>query len=317
MITRKAHYNSEKALPFRYFLSPKYWPLWLLQLFFFLVCRLPYRFQLTIGKALGKLAFLLCGKWRRIANINIKLCFPELTDKQRQTLVKRHFANLGMSFMETGMAWWLPFEKFPPCQFEGFEHYLEAAKLNKGVLLLGPHFTTIDILGRIISQNYALHVVARHQNNPMVDALLKRTRNAKQLTLIDRKNIRAVISALKNKGNVWYAPDQDYGKKHSVFAPFFNIATATITVPGRIVKHSESPVICVAYYRLENAKGFKLVFYPALKNFPSDNEVQDAVQINQFVETAVRQYPEQYLWIHRRFKTRPEGEQNLYESELG
>lgn len=312
-MNRKAHYNSAAARPFRTFLSPKYWPLWILQLFFLIACRLPYRFQLAIGKALGNLAHLLCTRWRRIAKINIKLCFPKLSNEQQNVLVKRHFENLGMSFMETGMAWWLPFEKFPPCHFEGFENYLDAAKQNKGVLLLGPHFTTIDVLGRIISQNYELHVVARHQNNPMVDALLKRTRNAKHLKLIDRKNIRAMIKTLQNKGNLWYAPDQDYGQKHSVFAAFFNIPTATITVPSKIIKHSQSPVVCVAYYRLENAQGFKLVFYPALKNFPSENEIDDARQINHFVETAIREYPEQYLWIHRRFKTRPEGQQNFYE----
>jgi KDO2-lipid IV(A) lauroyltransferase len=274
MNKKQEHHNSIRALKFHQLLAPRHWLTWFAMGIFFCISHLPYRFQLTLGRRVGILVYhsRVMKKWRHIANTNLALCFPEQNAIEREKLLKASYQNLGMSVFETGMSWWKPRQKMP---------------------------------ASFISIDFPISVVGRHQNNPVIDTLLKRSRNAGNITLIDRKNLRGIIKALKNNQLVWYAPDQDYGIKHSVFAPFFGTPAASITVPTWIAEQSSAVVLFVSYHRLPDAQGYK-----------AGNLEQDASQINQLIENAVREHPEQYLWIHRRFKTRPEGCADVYATDL-
>jgi KDO2-lipid IV(A) lauroyltransferase len=156
------------------------------------------------------------------------------------------------------------------------------------------------------------HVMYRKQKNKLIDEIMRRRRRHHFEKAIDRKDIRGVISSLKQGLPVWYAPDQDYGPKHSVFAPFFNVTAASITATARFASMTGAPVVPFFTRRLEQDRGYQVTLLPALQGYPAGDEVHDATVINQVLEQQIRQYPEQYLWIHRRFKTRPPGEDRLY-----
>ena len=294
-------------------MKPGYWPTWCLLGLLYLLVKLPYRWQLNIGRGIGRFIYLILPRRRRIAHTNIQLCFPELSATKQQERVKAHFASFGIGVMETAMAWWMPKHKLKKLtHITGTEYLQEALQSGKGILLLGAHFTTIDIIGCLTGLMMPICVVYREQNNAVVDFMLKRYRKRGNVTIIYKRDIRGIIRALKNNAIVWYAPDQDYGLKYSVFAPFFEIPAATITMPARLAKISQTQVLPCCYYRMDNAAGYQLIIYPALQDFPSGDPKQDASRVNQAIENAIRQKPEQYLWMHRRFKRRPKGEASLY-----
>jgi KDO2-lipid IV(A) lauroyltransferase len=196
----------------------------------------------------------------------------------------------------------------------GYHHVEEALATGKGILLIGAHFTTLDFSSRYVGLTVPIpiYVTYREQKNAVIDFLLKQKRGHSMMKIIHRHDTREVIRQLKNGQIVWYAADQDYGRKHSVFAPFFGVPAATITVPGRYAKMSGAQVIMVSHYRLSDTQGYELVFSPVVENYPQNDEIKDAACLNLEIEKIIRQCPEQYFWLHRRFKTRPEGEAKIY-----
>ena len=188
----------------------------------------------------------------------------------------------------------------------------KAASPKDGVLLLSAHFTTLEIGGRITSNKIPLTFMYRQHKNKLFDWMQKKSREGQTGGVIERKQVRSTIKALRNKKPVWYAADQDYGRKHSIFAPFFNIQAASITATRDFSKLGNAVVIPLFSYRKKNASGYYIELLEPIKNYPSDDPVKDATIINQVLETAILKAPEQYLWAHRRFKTRPEGEANFY-----
>jgi KDO2-lipid IV(A) lauroyltransferase len=294
-------------------LWPQYWLMWMLLGFLYLLVKLPYRWQLSIGHGIGFLAYWVLPRRRRINEINAKLCFPELDAMARRQFVKKCFASNGMAILETAMAWWWSQEKLQALwHIEGYEHIEAAFAQGKGVLLIGAHFATVDMVSRYAGSVIPMHVTYREQKNPVIDYLLKQNRHQSLMQIIHRHDVREVVRQLKKGKIVWYAADQDYGRKHSVFAPFFGVSAATITVPSWYAKMSEASVVMVSYYRLPDAQGYRLVFGPTVKNYPSEDDVADAAHLNQEIEKLIRVAPEQYFWVHRRFKTRPVGEKRFY-----
>lgn len=294
-------------------IHPRYWPTWLGLGILYVVTKLPYTFQLKFGKKLGWISYYLLKRFRRIAQINLKLCFPELSDQARKILLKKQFQSLGMGLVESAMAWWMPDHKLDSLiHINGLEHLQEAIAQKKGVLILSGHFTSLDICGRLFSSIFPMRVVYREQKNQVIDMLLKRHRNFKWMQPIHRQAIRQIIKALKQNMAIWYAADQDYGANHSIFSQFFNIPTATITTPSRYAQQTGAQVITLFYHRLAKGKGYQITIGPILENFAQGNESQDTLRFNQLLESAIRAHPEQYLWIHRRFKTRPAGDAFLY-----
>jgi Kdo2-lipid IVA lauroyltransferase/acyltransferase len=294
-------------------IHPRYWPTWLGLGVLYFIIQLPYRFQLQFGKNLGQISYYLLKKFRRIAEINLKLCFPELSDKERKNLLKKQFQSLGMGLIESAMAWWMPDHKLDSLiHIKGLEHLQEALAKKKGVLILSAHFTSLDICGRLFSNIFPMHVVYREQKNRVIDRLLKQHRNFNWMQPIHRHAIRQIIKTLKQNKAIWYAADQDYGPTHSIFLPFFNISTATISTPSRYANRTEAQVVTLFYHRLPKEKGYQITIGPILENFGQGDDYQDMLRFNQLLEQAVRAHPDQYLWIHRRFKTRPQNDPYLY-----
>ena len=277
-----------------------------------LITRLPFSVQVFIGKAIGKLLFWVARDRRKVAARNIELCFPELDASAQQRLLKQTFMDNGIGLLETSMAWWGPTDYFTQTTvLKGREHLDSALAQNKGVILLGAHFSTLDLGGLLFSKYYDVSAMYRPHNNPVIDEIIKEGRSRFFQQCISRSDIRSVIKTLRKNGIVWYAPDQDFGPKQSVYAPFFGVEAATITATTRMVSLNNSPILMLAQHRLPN-NTYELELFPVVDNFPSGDAIADAARINSEIEKAIRKEPSQYMWVHRRFKTHPKGKNYLY-----
>ncbi|UTW46083.1 LpxL/LpxP family Kdo(2)-lipid IV(A) lauroyl/palmitoleoyl acyltransferase [bacterium SCSIO 12696] len=297
-------------------LHPRYWLTWLwLTLWRLLVLLLPYRVQLWLGRSLGGLLAKAVPRRRKIAARNLELCFPELSAEQREELLNKHYQSVGIATFETGIAWWWPNWRFQKLlQFEGLEHI---EQLNgRGALLMALHFTNLEIGASAMSTRVCMDGMYRPNNNPVFDYVQRRGRERRVEggRVYPRKDVRGVLRALKEGRILWYAPDQDYGPQQSIFAPLFGHQAATVVATGRLAGKSGAAVVPYTHFRREDGRGYIVRIYPPLEQFPSGDDLQDVTRINGLVEDYIRQCPDQYLWVHRRFKTRPDGEASLYDS---
>ncbi|NOY62224.1 MAG: LpxL/LpxP family Kdo(2)-lipid IV(A) lauroyl/palmitoleoyl acyltransferase [Gammaproteobacteria bacterium] len=295
------------------FLQPRYWLIWPLLALARGIARLPYRWQMRLGRALGRLALLFSRRRKRIAIINLDLCLPQLSTRQRKRLLRRHFESFCMGLIEVIISWWVADERLKTLeQIEGLQHLQDAFKKGKGVILLSAHFTSLEIGGRLLARHCPFHVVYRRNENPLIEHFMRRSRDLHFDKAIPRDDIRGMIRSLRENKAVWYAADQNYGRKYSVFAPFFGVQASTHTATSRIAKVSGAPVVPFFTQRRADGKGYRLILLPPLKNFPSADPLNDTTRINALIEAQVRQVPEQYFWTHRRFKHRPPGIERLY-----
>ncbi|WP_346839025.1 LpxL/LpxP family Kdo(2)-lipid IV(A) lauroyl/palmitoleoyl acyltransferase [Microbulbifer sp. SAOS-129_SWC] len=297
-------------------LHPRYWFTWLLFALWFLVAQLPYRWQLGLGRTLGRLMLRLAPSRRTIAERNLALCFPELSDDERTQLLQRNFESNGIALMETGMAWfrssrWLR----KRLQVEGLEQLQAPQARGQGVVLMAMHFTTLEIGAAFMAMCHKVDGMYRPHKNPVYDYMQRkgRERHGEDSEVYQRKDVRGMLRALKNGRAVWYAPDQDYGIKQGVFAPLFGQPAATVTGTSRFARVGRALVVPYTVTRLPGDDGYRMKVYPPIEEIPSGDELQDAILVNEFVEARMRENPEQYMWVHRRFKTRPEGAPNVYE----
>ncbi len=293
--------------------NPIYWPAWLGLGLLFLVVQLPGRWRLAIGKGLGRIIYRLPTKLKDITHVNIKLCFPTLSKQKQDALAKKNFESLGIGLIEAGMSWWMPDEKLQKMfNIIGYEYVAEAFAKGKGVILLGPHFTCLEMVGRLLGMSYTFAVMYRPHKKPFISFIQERFRKKEYLQYIPRHDIRQLIRALNNNVAIWYAYDVDGGQKRSVFAPFFGIQTASLTSVSRIVRMSDAAVVPISFYRKDDDFHYEVVLHPTLKNFPTDDFQKDATLLNAALEQAILEKPEQYVWQYKRFKTRPKGEARLY-----
>jgi len=277
---------------------------------------LPISWQLAIGRWIGTISYYIAPYRRTIATINIQLCFPELSKKQQKQLIKKSFASAGEGIMEIAMAWWLTDKRLENLtEWSGCEYFDSAIATGRPVIIAGAHFTCLEIAGRLFAQRYQYQLMHRPHKNLLFNAMMSKKRKASANYVINRDDMRGMIRAIKTKIPMWYAPDQDYGAKHSVFAPFFGIPAASIYILSRLAKHTNAIVIPLAYHRKSKDIGYKFRFGPIFTNYPSGNWTTDATQYNDFLTQDLRSDPTQYLWQHRRFKTRPPGETKLYPSK--
>jgi KDO2-lipid IV(A) lauroyltransferase len=305
--------NPDRFQPAKY-LAPRYWPIWLGIGIIKTIPWLPYGFLLRLGKTIGFLMYRGMSRRRHIGAVNIKLCFPELDDRSREDLLKRNFQSVAMAGLETALAWWASDKKLRHLvHYHGLDHFKHAIASGKSVILLTAHFTCLEIGARMLlmEQQYA-GMYKRHRNE-LLEAVISRSRNKHCKIAIPQDDIRGFLRLLKNKVPVWYAPDQDLGLSRSVFAPFMGVSTATVTAPGRFAAMADAVVVPYFPTRRADGSGYDIVVLPPLENFPSGDELTDATTINQLIEIQARKNPEQYLWLHRRFKTRPAGEPSVYE----
>ncbi|MCP4698920.1 MAG: LpxL/LpxP family Kdo(2)-lipid IV(A) lauroyl/palmitoleoyl acyltransferase [Gammaproteobacteria bacterium] len=295
------------------FLAPRYWPVWLARGLLWSVTRLPYAWQMRIGQWLGWAAGYLAKRRRHIAKVNLKLCFPELNDAERESLLRRHFVSVGKGMIEFALAWWGPDTKLRSLgRVEGLEYLQQALRRGKGVILLSAHFCSLEIGTRYLLMHQAVHGVYRPHENPLIEHMMHQIRETHVEKAIPRDAIREMIRSLKGNNPIWFAPDQNYGHKNSVFADFFGVPAATTTATARLARISGASVVPFFVRRLSHCQGYMVTLLPALKDFPATSERESAEQINQVIEEAVRKAPEQYLWIHRRFKDRPAGCEEVY-----
>jgi KDO2-lipid IV(A) lauroyltransferase len=295
------------------FIHPRYWPTALGLSFLFFFSKLPFKSQRKIGSVLGKIAYVALRRRRHIANVNLKLCFPHLKESERNILIQKSFDSLGMGIIETGMAWWASDKKIENLSsLEGKENLEKALEKGKGVISLCGHFTTLEIAARIVGKQFRMRAIYREQKNKLFNFFMERGRKKIVDDIIDRNDPRAFINTLKENIPIYYAGDQDFGKKNSLFIPFFGVPAATITSIIRLAHMTGSPVVPVSHYRLDDKNQYVVTIHPALKNFPSGDLEADLLRANQIIEEMIRHKPEQYYWVHRRFKTRPEGEEKVY-----
>lgn len=288
----------------------RYWPAQIEIALMRLLALLPLRLLRGVGAVLGSLLWPLARERRLITLRNLELCFPEKTESERRQLARRNFRRTAIGFMETAKVWFTePAVLAKVVEVEGLAHLNAALAAGKGVLVLGFHLTDLELGAVSLARHCKLAGMYRPHADPVFERAMRAGRE-RHFPLIPRDDVRGMLRWLKNGGAVWYAADQDYGAQHSVFAPFFGIPAATITATSRFAKLSGAAVLPFTHVRM--TRGIKLVLHPPLTEIPSGDEVADAGTANRFLESWLRQHPADYLWLHRRFKTRPAGEPSLY-----
>ena len=290
----------------KHLLHPRYWLTWFGFGILWLVIQLPYPVLVLISRGLSKLAYRLAGSRRRIVETNIDLCFPDLSEKEKIRLIKDNFFYMILALFESGMSWFWSNRRLKKLfTIEGIEHF-DAVPEGQGKLMMAMHFTNLDIGGAFVSMTRSIDAMYRPHNNPVYDYVQKRgrERHGEGSITIDKDDIRGMVKALRKGKGIWYAPDQDYGRDQSVFVPFFGTMAATVTATTRFAKMGKATVLPMVQTRLPDCQGYKVVIYPPMDDLTGD-ELEDALKVNQFVETRIKEQPEQYLWAHRRFKTRP------------
>ena len=298
-------------------LHPRLWASWLGMLVWWLCVQiLPFRLQLWLGKKLGDLLLQKGSSRARIARANIEWCFPELKKELRADLLRDTLRATGMGVLESGAAWFWPNWRIRAhfCM-KGLEHLQAARQGGKGVLFMGIHFTPIEIGAAFVNTVTPIDGFYRPHKNAVyeyVQAVGRIWRNPSS-QVIPNGDVRGIVKSLRAGKTVNYAPDQDYGRKRSVFVPFFNVPAATVKAPAQLAKAGKAEVVPWVTRRLVNGQ-YEVEIYPAITEQLGLGEEQDALTINQFIEERVRECPEQYLWVHRRFKTRPKGEPLLYDN---
>lgn len=295
-------------------LHPRYWPSWLGVGVLWLVVQLPYPVIYRLGNAIGRLALLLLKRRAQIAYRNLELCFPEKSEAERHQMVVKNFESVGMGVMETGIAWFWPTKRINRwMDASGLEHIRAVQDSGRGVLLIGIHFLTLEMGARMFGIHNPGIGVYRPNDNPVIDWLQTWGRMRSNKDMIDRKDLKGMVRALKNGEIIWYAPDHDYGPRASVFAPLFAVKdAATTSGTWMLAKMSKACVVPFVPRRKPNGKGYELIILEPECDPPLENAEVTAAWMNTIVEKCIMMAPEQYMWLHRRFKTRPEGSPSLY-----
>lgn len=304
----------KRMLPSMSFIAPRYWLTWLGILSLRLISFLPMKFQYYLGRLLGKILYRVVKKRRHIVEVNLSLCFPEKSTRERKKMAIEVFENNAIGIFETAMAWWSKPERFTEkCVIEGLQHVEQAQANGHGILLTGAHYSTLDLGGFLLGQSLKFDTVYRPHNNPLFDHFICKGRSRFVGKMIDNENSRAIIKELRAGGIVWFAPDQDMGPRQSVYVPFFGVTAATVPATSKLARLGKAKVMIFGQHRLPNGQGYKLTITPALDPFPTKDEEADTTLVNTYLEQAIRAYPTQYMWVHRRFKTRPNSKGALYQ----
>ena len=279
-----------------------------------LIARLPYRALVLFGRTLGLITALLPGERRHVARRNLEVCLPQIDDAKRTLLLHASLRDLGLMLVEFALAWMGSDRAIArlPCAIEGLEHLDDCRKKGKGVLLVGAHFSHLELCARLVAQHRRIAGMYRVMDDAVFERCVLRARLRYAEVMFTKDELRASVRYLQRGGTLWYAPDQDMRGKDSVFVPFFGVSAATITATHHLARLSGAAVIPFFHRRRHDGGGYVLRLEAPLADFPSENLVADTARVNAEIERMVREAPEQYLWVHKRFKTRPPGEPPLY-----
>ena len=304
---------SESRKPLHRYLTPDTWPTWIGLGLLRVVCWLPHRAALAVGRGIGWVAYRIGGERRGIVRRNIELCFPDLSREDREDLVRRHFAALGMSMIEMGLGRWSSDEHLlSMSKIEGVEHILEAINEGKGVILLSAHFTTLEISGRALKLSIPpFDAVYRRSRSDFTTEVLRSGRERSAANTIEKRDIKKMVRSLREGGIVWYAPDQSYNRKGSEVIPFFGIPSMHTTATSTLARLGSA--VTIPYFPRRLADGSYLYTVdPPLENFPSGDPVADTRRYVEILEAQIRECPEQYFWVHRKFKNLPDEYPDYY-----
>ncbi len=286
--------------------------------FFISIAKLLARFPLVVilkfGGFLGYITWLVPNKRKKIAARNIELCFPELSAKQQRSLLKQNLISTGVGFAEMIVAYWSKTDKFiHRFEFAGLQHLEKALKKNKGCILLSCHLHSMELATRAINSQLKQpsYILGRQHNNKVFEAHIDKARKQHCEKTIDKKDLRSVLKAFKNNRCIYYIPDQNFSY-NCEYIDFFKLPAATVLAPVKIAKSSESSVVPWFCFRENNR--WKIQFLEPLDYFQSDEITQSLQKMNQLFENQIRKHPEQYLWVHRRFKNHPKGKNYLYQN---
>ena len=292
---------------------PRFWPTWLAFAGLRLVSMLPYRAAIAVGRRLGRLILLLTRSRQQVVDTNLARCFPQKSIEERTRIKRQCYENLGISLIEMAMCWWWSDARLRPLvEIRGREHLDAVIASGRGAILLTGHYTTLEIGGRLLTLFMPLQGMYRTQRNPLFDSYLYTRRRSYLVDIVSRKHTRKLLRGIRNKVPTWYAPDQDFRRERNVFAPFMGIAAATISASSRLASAGDAAMLPYYPERKADGSGYLLHILPPLENFPSGDDVADASAVNQSIENWVRLFPDNYMWINQRFRTRPAGEAPFY-----
>jgi len=286
--------------------KPAHWPMYLALVVMVFAGRLPWLLQRALGRGIGWIAFHVAGTRRRAAEVNLRLCFPEQDEAWRARLLRDSFDALGVGLFEFARAWWGSIDTIRPrVRVEGLEHLRALQAQGRGVLLVSGHFMTLEMCGRLLCDHVPLAGMYRRHRNPVFEWAVKRGRLRYAKAMFANEDLRATVRHLKKGGFLWYAPDQDMRGKDTVFVPFFGHPASTITATHQLSRLTGCAV--VPYFHRREGGNYILRVAPPLPGIPSEDAIADTTQVNAAIEDMVREAPDQYLWIHRRFKRQPGG----------
>ncbi len=286
---------------------------WLVYLKLWSWAQLPYRLLLGIGMMIGVAFKYLSSSRRKVIKKNIATCFPELDEEHQAELINQNYRETGMMVshtIKTFLSW--DNNLYKNLTIEGADHLKKAQAAGQGVLLVSGHFTALDVGGRVICQQFPVSGVYRPHKNPVQEYVVKESREKYAKQMFTRDELKGIIKELKAGGTVWYAPDQDYRRGQSIFSDFFGTKASTITATHQLARISGCQVMFYSVKRIKEKPYYQLAISPPLTDFPSKDVQKDTDRINQGIEQMVNEAPEQYLWLHKRFKTRPESEDKFY-----
>ncbi|TQV77459.1 lipid A biosynthesis lauroyl acyltransferase [Aliikangiella marina] len=285
--------------------------------FAWLLAKLPLTVQLQFANLLGKLFYRCLPKRRKIAATNLALCFPDKTAEERQSILEENFRQSALAMIEVAACWFSDLSSRKKySSLIGKEHLDAAQAEGNGVILLIFHFTSMELGGCLLGSHVEFNAMYKPTRNRLVEQTMCKGRLRHIKGLITQDDAKSAIKALRNNEIVWYSTDQNYGNdsrhKNSVFVPFFDIPARTITGLSRFAKISGAKVVPLTHRRTHEGKGIELELYPALDNFPSDSPTEDAAKVNRFLERFLKKEPANYLWVHKRFRSRPPGAPSIY-----
>ena len=287
--------------------------MWLLFGLLRLVSLLPYRTGLRLGRLIGRGLLLASGSRQSVIDTNLARCFPQHSEAERDRIKRECYQNFGISLVEIAMCWWWSDERLRGLvEIRGQEHLDAVLESGRGAILLTGHYTSLEIGGRLLTLFMPLQGMYRTQRNPMFDSYLYSRRSSYLVDIVSRKHTRKLLKGIRNKVPTWYAPDQDFRRERNVFAPFMEIATATISASSRLAEAGDAAMLPYYPERKADDSGYLLHIEAPLADFPSGDEVKDATAVNRSIENWVRRFPANYMWMLKRFKTRPPGEAPFY-----
>ncbi|MGI3004719.1 LpxL/LpxP family Kdo(2)-lipid IV(A) lauroyl/palmitoleoyl acyltransferase [Shewanella algae] len=305
----------EKAQFSAHLYHPKFWLLWLAVGLARLTLLLPLKWQMKLGSGIGLLAMKLAGSRVNTAKRNLELCFPQMSEAERETLLRRNFQETGKAIFDTINAWWWSNDKVQKhMQIKGQEHVEQTLAAGQGVILFAVHCLPLEMGARIFGQFQPGVGVYRPHNNPVMEYLQVKGRLRSNKALVPKRDLRQMVRCLRTPDVIWYTADQDFGRSSAIFIPFFAVPdAATITGGTTLAKLGKAKVLPFFVERNADDTGYNIEIQAPLDNFPGENEVEDAKRGNGIVEQLISRNPAQYMWLHRRFKTRPnESDPSLY-----